>query len=102
GDGRRASRQRPGHGPCTGGGMPLPRAVARFNRSVTNVLTRRFAATLPGFAVVEHRGRRSGRPYRTPVNAFRRGDGYLFALTYGPGSDWVRKVLASGGFEMVT
>ena len=78
--------------------MPLPRSLARFNRRVTNPLTRSFAGHLPGFAIVVHRGRSTGRQYRTPVNAFRRpGGGYVLALTYGPDAQWVRNVLAQGG-----
>src|SRR5262245_36321547 len=82
--------------------MPLSKRVAHFNRSVTNRVTRRFAWWLPGFAIVTHVGRRSGRRYRTPVNVFR-GDGrYVFALTYGRESDWVRNVLAAGTCEVET
>jgi deazaflavin-dependent oxidoreductase (nitroreductase family) len=78
--------------------MPLPRSLARFNRRVTNPLTRGFAGHLPGFGIVVHRGRSTGREYRTPVNAFRRPDGgYVLALTYGPDAQWVRNVLAQGG-----
>ena len=29
-------------------------------------------------------------------------DGYLFALTYGPDTDWVKNVLAAGGCELRT
>ena len=47
-------------------------------------------------AVVVHRGRRSGRRYRTPVVAFRLSDGYVISLPYGPDRDWVRNVLAAG------
>ncbi len=78
--------------------MPLPRALARFNRRVTNPVTRVFAGHLPGFAIVVHRGRVTGRQYRTPVNAFGLPDGgYVLALTYGPDAQWVRNVLAQGG-----
>ncbi len=80
--------------------MPAPRWLARFNRRVTNVLGRRVAGWLPGFAIVDHRGRRSGTAYRTPVNAFARPGGYVIALTYGPGADWVKNVLAAGGCEL--
>jgi hypothetical protein len=52
--------------------------------------------------VVVHRGRRPGRRYRTPVNVFATEDGYRFALTYGPDTDWVRSVLAAGGCEQQT
>src|SRR6185295_10215774 len=51
----------------------------------------------PGFAIIEHKGRRSGRSYRTPVNAFRRGERLSIALTYGAEGDWVKNVLATGG-----
>ena len=76
--------------------------MARFNRRITNRLTRPLARLLPGFGVVEHTGRRTGRHYRTPVNVFRSGDGYVIALTYGSGSEWVRNVLASRGCDLVT
>jgi deazaflavin-dependent oxidoreductase (nitroreductase family) len=80
----------------------LGRRVARFNRVVTNRLTSPFAGRLPGFGIVEHTGRRSGRVYRTPVNVFRAPGGYVVALTYGPGAQWVRNVLAAGGCKLVT
>jgi deazaflavin-dependent oxidoreductase (nitroreductase family) len=81
--------------------MPLSQQVARFNRRVTNQVTRRFAGQLPGFAIVIHTGRRSGRMYRTPVNAFRDGNDYIIALTYGAAADWVRNVEAAGACEML-
>jgi deazaflavin-dependent oxidoreductase (nitroreductase family) len=56
---------------------------------------------LPGFAVVVHKGRRTGRVYRTPVNAFGRGDGFVFVLTYTSKTDWVANVLAAGGCGLV-
>jgi deazaflavin-dependent oxidoreductase (nitroreductase family) len=77
--------------------MPLPKGLARFNLVVTNRVLGPLAEYLPGFAVVSHVGRRSGRTYRTPVNAYRRGDGYAIALVYGADSQWVRNVLAAGG-----
>jgi deazaflavin-dependent oxidoreductase (nitroreductase family) len=82
--------------------MPAPRWVARANRYGLNPIVRRLAPHLPGFGVVVHRGRKSGREYRTPVNVFRRSGGFVVALTYGRESDWVRNVLASGGCALVT
>jgi deazaflavin-dependent oxidoreductase (nitroreductase family) len=70
--------------------------LARFNRLLPNRVIRTFAGRLPPLAVVVHRGRRSGRSYRTPVAAFRLDDGYLVALWYGAERDWVRNVLAAG------
>ena len=80
--------------------MPLPSWLARFNRAVTNRVTGLVAGHLPGFGVVVHIGRRSGRRYRTPVNAFRRPDGYVIALTYGEVADWIRNVMTAGGCEL--
>jgi deazaflavin-dependent oxidoreductase (nitroreductase family) len=51
---------------------------------------------------VTHVGRRSGREYHSPVNLFRSGDGYVIALTYGSGAQWVRNVLAAGGCSVLT
>lgn len=82
--------------------MPLPRALARFNRVVTNRITIRFAGRLPAFGILVHRGRVSGRSYRTPVNAFRRPGGWVLALTYGADVDWVKNVRAAGGCELIT
>lgn len=82
--------------------MPLSQGVARFNRRVLNRLTGLFAARAPGFAIVVHTGRRSGRVYRTPVNVFRDGRDYLIALTYGAETDWVRNVEAAGSCELLT
>jgi len=47
------------------------RTLAAFNLAVTNRITGRFAGWLPGFGIVTHLGRKSGRVYRTPVNVFR-------------------------------
>ena len=55
-----------------------------------------------GLRGVLHTGRRSGRLYRTPVNAFRTPYGYVIALTYGPDSDWPKNVLAAGGCTLLT
>ena len=82
--------------------MPLPRRLARFNRVVTNRVLGPFARYVPGFAVVSHVGRRSGRIYQTPVNLFGHRDGYVIAVMYGADSQWVRNVLAAGGAEIQT
>jgi deazaflavin-dependent oxidoreductase (nitroreductase family) len=82
--------------------MPLSRRVARFNQRVTNRVTGPFAGWLPGFAIVTHVGRRSGTVHHTPVNVFRHGERYVFALTYGSGANWVRNVVAAGRCEIRT
>ena len=82
--------------------MPLPRAIAKLNRVGLNRVTRHIAPWAPGFGLVAHRGRKSGKSYRTPVNVFVRDNSYVFALTYGPQADWVRNVQAAGGCELLT
>jgi deazaflavin-dependent oxidoreductase (nitroreductase family) len=74
--------------------MQLPRSVVRFNRAVNNPIQRQYAWLLPPWVIVAHRGRRSGRVYRTPVMAFRRGRTLAVVILYGTRSDWVRNVLA--------
>ena len=83
--------------------MPLPRTLARLNRRGFNRVSRHVVPWLPGFGLVVHTGRRSGREFRTPVNVFPGADGrYTIALTYGTDSDWVRNVLAAGGCRLIT
>jgi deazaflavin-dependent oxidoreductase (nitroreductase family) len=78
------------------------RSVAAFHRAITNRVASRFAAQLPGFAILTNVGRKSGRLYRTPVNIFREPDGFLIALTYGRDSGWVKNVLAAGDCQIET
>jgi deazaflavin-dependent oxidoreductase (nitroreductase family) len=85
-------------------GMEIPQGVARFNRHVTNPIQRMWAGWLPPFAIVEHVGRRSGKPYRTPVQVFSTTvdgkPGVAILLTYGPDRDWLKNLTAAGGGRM--
>jgi deazaflavin-dependent oxidoreductase (nitroreductase family) len=51
----------------------------------------------PLFAVVIHRGRRSGRAYATPVAARRIRDGFVISLSFGAQVDWYRNLVSAGG-----
>ena len=73
------------------------RWLARINIAVTNRITGLFAGWLPGFGILTHVGRKSGKVYRTPVNVFRASNGFIIALTYSSQSEWVKNVLAAGG-----
>ena len=77
--------------------MKLSRRVARFNKLINNRVQGIYAWILPPWAVILHRGRRSGRPYRTPLLAFRRDRTLIIALLYGEQSDWLRNLRAGGG-----
>ncbi|MGN6485561.1 MAG: nitroreductase family deazaflavin-dependent oxidoreductase [Thermomicrobiales bacterium] len=76
--------------------MPIPRAIARANRNGLNRLTRRFAGSIPPFVLLTHTGRRSGATYTVPLMAFRHGDAFVIALTYGETTDWQRNIEAGG------
>lgn len=78
------------------------RLVAKFNLAVTNKITGRFAGTLPGFGILTHKGRKSGRLYKTPVNVFPVPNGFMIALTYSRNSEWAKNVMAAGGGEVET
>jgi deazaflavin-dependent oxidoreductase (nitroreductase family) len=71
-----------------------------FTRRFGNPFLGPVAGHLPWFCILHHVGRRSGRRYRTPLNVFRRGDSWVFALTYGSEVQWLHNVLAAGGCEI--
>ncbi|MEO3786041.1 nitroreductase family deazaflavin-dependent oxidoreductase [Actinocorallia sp. B10E7] len=77
------------------------RAVARFNKRVTNPIQRLWAPHLPYYAVIEHVGRKSGKSYRTPVMAFVEDGKLAVMLNYGTESDWVRNIQAAGSGAVV-
>ena len=81
--------------------MHAPRALAKFNRYVTNPIQRQWAGRLKSYAIVEHVGRKSGKAYRTPVLTFRTAQGFAFLVGYGTGSDWVQNLLAANGGVIV-
>ena len=87
-------------------GMPAPRPprpLLAWLRPVTrraNPLMRRLVGRLPSFGVLSYTGRKSGKRYQIPLNAFRRGKTVAFALTYGADVQWVKNVLASGEAEL--
>ena len=72
--------------------MPLPMAIARLNRNSTNRLALLFAGTMPPFVLLEHRGRHSGKIYRTPLMMFRQVPNVRIVLTYGERTDWLRNL----------
>lgn len=72
--------------------MAYPRWLAKINKHLFN----------PGqvrkgkYPVVTHIGRKSGKTYQTPLDAFPTEAGYVLVARYGPESDWVQNVLAAG------
>ena len=77
--------------------MKIPNGIRYFNKTILNPLTARIAHSSRGpFCIIYHIGRRSGRPYETPIIAFPTANGFVIALTYGPEVDWYRNICASG------
>lgn len=71
--------------------------IRYFNKRVTNRITLRIAgAPHSPISLIRHQGRRSAKPYETPIIVAHTSDGFIFALTYGPNVDWYRNILAAG------
>jgi len=70
-----------------------PAATRIFNRFVLA-----FAGTriFPLYGVLEHRGRRSGKLFRTPVVVRRTNDGFIVPMPWGEGTDWFRNLRTAG------
>jgi deazaflavin-dependent oxidoreductase (nitroreductase family) len=81
--------------------LPAPRFGGVLWRivGVTNPLMLPFAGKRwnPVFAVVEHRGRRTGRVYKAPVGARRVDGGFVISLAFGAQVNWHRNLIASRG-----
>jgi deazaflavin-dependent oxidoreductase (nitroreductase family) len=80
--------------------MQLPQWLARFNRYFTNPIQRMWAGWAPTMGILEHVGRKSGKPYRTPLTVFSTDDGVAVLLTYVPNRDRLKNVLSAGGGRM--
>jgi deazaflavin-dependent oxidoreductase (nitroreductase family) len=74
--------------------------MRRFTTHLVNPGTLLFFGRLPGCGILTHIGRTSGRRYRTPIFLLKRGDDYVFALTFGSNAHWVKNILAAGGCEI--
>jgi deazaflavin-dependent oxidoreductase (nitroreductase family) len=63
-----------------------------------------WAGWAPSFGILEHVGRRSGKPYRTPLNVFDAEvdgkPGVAILLSYGPDRDWLKNLNAAGSARM--
>lgn len=71
--------------------------IRHLNKVVTNPILGRLAGARIGpFALIRHKGRKSGKQYATPVMVFPFEGGFMVALTYGPEVDWYKNVLVAG------
>jgi deazaflavin-dependent oxidoreductase (nitroreductase family) len=74
----------------------LIRAVARVvNPLVVRIAGRRH---MPILGIVHHRGRKTGRPYATPLGVRpAAGGGFVIPLTFSDASHWYQNIRAAGG-----
>ncbi|MFL5680983.1 MAG: nitroreductase family deazaflavin-dependent oxidoreductase [Chloroflexota bacterium] len=83
--------------PATAAAAPRTARIHPITSALVNPLMRRIGGRVPGYGVLTHVGRRSGRVYRTPIKYFRHDGEYVIALMYGTDSDWLRNIEAAGG-----
>jgi deazaflavin-dependent oxidoreductase (nitroreductase family) len=75
----------------------LKRAYLWTLKHTLNRLTLRLARRGRGpFVLVRHVGRKSGTVFETPILLARMPDGFIAELTYGPGVNWYRNIVAAG------
>ena len=71
-------------------------AVRRTGRAMRPLAMKSSGTPGGNASVVRHVGRKTGRPFETPVKAVATDDGFVIALPYGRNTDWLKNVLASG------
>jgi deazaflavin-dependent oxidoreductase (nitroreductase family) len=83
--------------PNSAPGVPMIYPVWFENIQVKylNPVLKPIARYLPGTATIEHRGRKSGKEFKTIVTTYRKGNVLAIALGHGK-TDWVKNVLAAG------
>jgi deazaflavin-dependent oxidoreductase (nitroreductase family) len=83
--------------PNSSPGVPMlfPAWVDRLQIKYMNPAVRRIARFLPTFAVVKHRGRKTGKSYETVVNAYRKKGVLAILLGHG-NANWVKNVVSAG------
>lgn len=76
--------------------------IRYFNKYIFNHLTLVFAGSRVGpFSKLIHKGRKSGKIYKTPVVATFVDDKIIIPLSYGDQVDWLRNILATEQCEIV-
>ena len=78
---------------------PRTRRVIRAVARVVNPLVLRMAGRrhMPVVGIMHHRGRKTGRPYATPLGVRPApGGGFMIPLTFSEASQWYQNILAAG------
>jgi deazaflavin-dependent oxidoreductase (nitroreductase family) len=79
--------------------MVYPVWFEKLQVKYLNPALKPIARFLPGTATIEHRGRKSGKTYKTIVTTYRKGNELAIALGHGK-TDWVKNVLAAGEADL--
>lgn len=79
--------------------MTFPRPMAAVSRRL-NPLALPLMRRLPPFAVLHHRGRRTGRSFDTPVQAYSTPAGWVIGLAYDYNAPFALNLMAAGDGEM--
>jgi hypothetical protein len=77
---------------------PRARAIVRFFARFINPITLLIAGRrwMPVVGVIQHRGRRSGRVYATPLGMRPLGDSFFMPRTFSDNAAWYLNVRAAG------
>jgi hypothetical protein len=73
---------------------PKQRVVTTVQRYLANPVARRLAGYVPGTAVLETTGRRTGKRRRTPVGGRMRDGSFWLVAEFGRRADYVRNLEA--------
>jgi hypothetical protein len=79
--------------------MPVLSRVSGLPRYL-NPLLRPIAVWAPPLAVIHHQGRKSGKRFDTPVQAFRTNNGFIVGLAYDTNANRALNLLAADGGEL--
>ena len=71
------------------------RTSKKGNRYLRRIAGSRLGMLYFDLSALHHVGRRSGKPYVTPLSAYPLGDGFVLSVAY-PKVDWCENVLAAG------
>jgi deazaflavin-dependent oxidoreductase (nitroreductase family) len=78
---------------------PRTRRVIRSVARLVNPLVLRIAGGrhMPVVGIIHHRGRKTGRPYATPLGIRpATANGFVMPLTFGESAGWYRNIVAAG------
>jgi deazaflavin-dependent oxidoreductase (nitroreductase family) len=89
--------------------MSSSKSMPRSFKDLVRLFSKRFNKStiadiengLGPYSIICHTGRKSGRAFRTPVDATFLGDVVIITLPYGMLSDWLRNVLAQKGCQII-